>query len=468
MDKADLTVLLEAHGGRAQPVASLHVLRAPQLSPDEHAFLAEHQDELATVDLSRWLGVASPEQRPDVLDALARLAEREPGRFEMEIARAPHFELDPAERLRLEERLLGRVPESLIAALSGAAPPTGAPAVPDGEMFDPGDLLDGVDFGPSSAQSPAKARTSARPPAGAETASLGDDLGDLLGDPELFDTGEPAGKGEAPAEDGGLFNDALPPVLGTVIAAHRSMHTARGKAAWRAWARKVALDPREDWSRAVARIPLEMKDAVVRRAASSPRAEERASLLEWLLQNKARRGEIVELSLALITLDPKVESVSQWLAGSFLPRVLADKASWQKFGADVLSALCGRKAFGEMDQLLTSAMTGAGALGPGLVSLPQTGALKGPVFSAFSTMLMDGVGAALTAKDAKSAQAYSAALSSLGYPSRSASKVEALRKKRAARGDVSRLLRVAPARGPKDAPGLEGLIAAVHVLSDAL
>lgn len=478
MDKADLTALLDAHGGRAQPVASLHVLRASVLGADEHAFLTEHQAELATIDLSRWLGLARPEQRPAVLDALAAFAEREPARFEAEIARAPHFQLEPAEREHLGGRLRGRVPDTLIAALSGEAAPAapidgalGAPA--DGEMFDPGDLLGDVDFGSDgggfgAGEGAARGGGSsgdARPAAGE------DGLGDLLGDMDLFDSGDGGLAGDAGSAGAGFFGGgpSAPPGLGELLGELSGLNTARAKTKWKARARALAADAGEDWSRAVTLLPPEMADAVAHRAASSPRADERATLLEWLLQNEARKAKLVELTVAFTALSPKVESASQWLAQSFLPRVLADKATWQKHGPEVLGALAEHRCFGEMDQLFTSALTGAGALGPGLLSLPGgPAALRAPVFAAFSTMLLARTGAAVGGKDGKSAQAYAAALASIGFPARKAAEVASLRRKRGAKGDVARLLGVARARKPKDVPQLEDFIAAVHVLSDAL
>ena len=472
MDKADLAALLDAHGGRAQPVASLHVLRAPTLGDEEHAFLIEHHAELATVDLSRWLGAASAEQRPAVLDALADLAERDPGRFELEIARAPHLDLAPDERAALTGRLHTRVPASVIDALSGDGaggpraaperlPSTPAPAAEGEGLFDPGDLLAGVDFGPGS--------SSAAPTFSAGPAE--DGLGDLLGDTDLFDApgaGSPAGD-----EGGAIFGDpfgggAATPQLDALLGALAELNTARERTAWKARAKALAADPTEDWSRAVTRLPAQMADAVAVRAAASPRPEERATLLEWLLQSGARRARVVELSLALLEIEPGVESVTQWLAQSLLPRVLSDKAAWSKHGAEVLAALAARRAFGEMDQLFTAAVTGAGELGPGLLALPGGGgALCAPIFASFSTMLLDGASRAVAKGQARPAQAFAASLASLGFPSRKASAVAALRRKRGAKGDVARLLGVAPARKPKDVPRLEDFIAAVHVLSDA-
>lgn len=495
MDKADLAALLDAHGGRAQQVASLHVLRAAALGADEQAFLTEHRDELATIDLSRWLGLAAPDQRPAVLDALAALAERDPARFEAEIARAPHFTLAAEERLALAGRLGGRVPASVLEALSGV--PSGAggadggpsPAATDalagggdgGGMFDPGDLLDGVDFGTDDGLASNGARgggafgggvTGGGLSGGGAQGLADDGLGDLLGDADLFDSpgGGPADGDGAPSPGGDLFGGgAPPPLLAALLADLVDVNTTRARTAWRARARALAADPAEDWSRAVTRLPKEMADAVAARAASSPRADERATLLEWLLQNGARRAKIVELAVALLGAEPKVESVSQWLSQSLLPRLLSDKAAWSKHGAEVLGALAGARAFGEMDQLFTAAVTGGGALGPGLLALPGgDGALRGPVFSALSTMLIDGTSAALASGEDRGAQAFAAALASIGFPSRKAKAVASLRRKRAAKGDVARLLGVAPARKPRDVPRLEDFIAAAHVLSDAI
>ncbi len=140
MEKAQLDALLVAHGGRAQPVASLHVLRARlpgagarELAADNQAFLVKHAGVLATLNLSRWLGRAGPAQRSAVVDALIDLAKREPQRFEIEIARAPHSELSEAERSEIAVRLLGHVPEGVVAALlpPPAADPPVKPAAAD-------------------------------------------------------------------------------------------------------------------------------------------------------------------------------------------------------------------------------------------------------------------------------------------------------------------------------------------------
>jgi hypothetical protein len=465
MDKADLAALLEAHGGRAQPVASLHVLRSPALGEDEQAFLVEHQAELATIDLSRWLNLAERAQRPAVLDALAAFAVREPGRFELEIARAPHFQLDDAELEGLARRLQGRVPTTLIASLESpgiiydtpptkrSVPPPPGPLTPRDEMFDPGELLGGMDFDLDSGALGGGAL------GGDTLGSLGgllDDDGGSLGGLLDGDGGGDLG--------GGFFEAPPPPLLGALLADVSMLNTKRARTVWRARARALAADPAEDWSRAVTRLPAAMADAVTLRATTSPRPAERATLLEWMIQNGARRAQLVDASLSLLSLEPKDESVSQWLGHSFFPRVLADKAAWQKHGVTVLATLAARRAFGEMDQLFTSAATGAGAFGPG----GGNGALRGPAFAALSSTLLAQSGAAVAAGRVKEAAAYAASLASIGFPSRQGKAVASLRRKRGAKGDVARLLGVARPRGPKDLPQLEAFIAAVHVLSEAL
>jgi hypothetical protein len=314
-------------------------------------------------------------------------------------------------------------------------PPAGTVFAPrDGGMFDLSELLGGMDFGPDSG--PRRDAPGSSPPAA-----------DMFGD--LFEEA-----GTSTREGTGSFIQSAPPpsMLAALLAELANVNTARARSAWRAKARALAADPSEDWSRAVTRLPGELADAVALRASSSPRASERATLLEWLLQNGARRPKLVAATVALVDLTPKVESVSEWLAQSFLPRVLSDKAAWHRHGAEVLAALASRRAFGEMDQLFTASIGGAG----------------GPAFTAFSSMLLAQVGAAIAERRGKEAAAFAAALASIGFPSRKASAVASLRRKRGAKGDVARLLGVAAARGPKDLPRLEDFIAAVHVLSDAL
>ncbi len=552
MEKAQLDALLVAHGGRAQPVASLHILRAlrassldgaasgpkpprsailapraqpldrptsgpkprrgggarsplegpaggaaaPFFSAADHAFLVEHAASLATIDLSRWLGHAVGEQRPAVLEALIALAEREPARFEFEIARAPHFPLRGAERTELIIRLVGRVPETLIAALSpepggaaGAARPAiadhpaeVAPPATDGVsaegFFDPSEILAEMDFDPGGGGPAASGLGD--PAAGGDFLGLGDSLGEgdffgggeTLGGGDFFGGGESAGGGD-PLANGGFGGHSRSPEIDALLADLPLVKGPRARTAWKKRALAAAETGAEDWAPSVTRLPVEMRDAILVRASISPRGDERAALLEWLFQNGGKRAKLVELTVALLDLGDKAVGVYAWLSRSWLPRLLADKASWGRHGAAVLGALADKRAFSEMDDVFAAVATGAGELGPGLVAMPgapESASLQGPIAAAFGAMLTSATRAALESGHRKEALAGAAALACLGVPSKDRASLATLRRKKAARGEIATLLALAEARArpPKKSPRLEDLVATVHVLSDAM
>lgn len=463
MEKAEINALLMAHGGRAQTVASLHVLRAPALEAADHAFLAGHAGALATVDLQRWLGLAAGAQRPAVLDALAGFAEKDPARFEFEIARAPHFGLEKPEVAQLVARLEGRVPKTLLAALSprptssapvaapGAADTDGlslsAASIADGApldgFFDPGEILGEIGFGADTG------------------APSGEGLGDLLGDGDFF------------ADDGGGFGSKSP-TLDALLADLPAAKGPRARAAWKKRAIAAAHDTAEDWSPVVTRLPRELRDAVLLRAESSPRPEERAAMLEWLFQNGGKRAELVRLTLGLLKLGQQAQNVRPWLAESWIPKALADKSGWSRHGAPLLATLIEQYAFSELDELFTATMTGGGALGPGLLALPnlQAGAqaTSAAVIAAFSKTLVELTSSAVKKGERKAALAGAAALACLGVRPGDLPVVRALRRKRGARGEVATVLALAEknVRRAKTPAKLEDLVATVHVLSDAM
>lgn len=496
MEKAQIDALLVAHGGRAQPVASFHLLRAPSLGDAEHAFLTSHAASLATIDLSRWLGHATAAQRPAVLDALVSLAEREPGRFEFEIARAPHFPIADAERTELIIRLVGRAPEAVIAALSPEAglatpkanarhpaevaphpaeiaPPADGAAAPEG-LFDPGDILAELDFDAGFLGGEGQST-------GAATGPQGEGLGDLLGDADFLGLGDSLGDADPLAVSGSRAHSTSPE-MDTLLAELAALKgpratsgdRSRARAAWKKRARAAAESGAEDWGPSVTRLPPEMKDAILVRASTSPRGEERAALLEWLLQNGEKRTRLVDLTVSLLGTGGDAAGVRAWLAESFLPRLLPDKAAWSRHGRAVLSAMVEQRAFSELDELFAAVSNGAAALGPGLVSMPGAAGAPPPPAStlsaAFSTTLVATTKAALEAARRKEALASAAALACLGVPQKDRPALAALRRKRAAKGEVATLLALAEtrARRPKESPRLEDLVATVHVLSDAM
>lgn len=515
MDKAQLDALLVAHGGRTQAVASLHVLRPrrPQgsggptarprqgstqrhpladgvptlrpLSPVEQAFLRGNAAALATIDLSRWLDLAAPEQRADVIDALVALAERDPSRFEHEIARAPRFGLSAEERMELIIRLVGRAPESVIAALSPEAglakgspevPPAprlepAAPAPESEAFFDPGEILADLDFEPELLVPGGGGE-----PDPGKQGDLGDLLGgDLLGDEGLFGGADLL---DSPPPGGGSRSPALDALLADLASAK----TPRARAAWKKRSLEVAGDLSEDWGPRVTVLTAPLRAAVIARAGLSPRGDERAALLEWLLLSGAPRSLVVGLTLGLVALGDAAkgaaagggrspDAVRGWLAQSFLPRLLPDKAAWGRHGAAVLDSLASHRLYSELDELFAQAASGGASLGPGLLTMTGAGAadLQIPLFSAMSAMLIARVKGALAGGDRKEALAAAAALCALGIPAKARSAVLALGRKKAARGEIATLLSFAAsrARAAKDPPRLEDLIASVHVLSDA-
>ncbi|MFO0593321.1 MAG: hypothetical protein U0441_37615 [Polyangiaceae bacterium] len=508
MEKAQLDALLAAHGGRPQPVASFHLLRSPHIAPAAHAFLKEHAASLATIDLSRWLDHASPEQRPDALEALIALAERDPSRFEFEIARAPHFPFHGDDRRELTIRLVGRAPESVIAALS-IEPPPRRPSMRPGSMR-PGSMR------PGSMRPRAPSQHPDAPPSAGSTGStdggftlgneaffdpgeilseMGDDgawASDLLAD-EAFTRPEPGltsgdflGLGDSPDGPGGPLGglgDASDPLenkgngahstspeLDSLLASLDLASSARARAAWKKRALAQASESSEDWAPSVARLPPAMRDAIARRAGESPRPDERAALLEWLLQNGAKRSALVDLTVSFLALDAGGMGAREWLAQSFLPRLLPDKAAWSKHGVTLLTALIDRKAFSEMDSFLAAAGAGAAALGPGLVAMPGGAPLTPAIGAALSATLIAEVTSALHEKKTKVALACAAALACLGVASKDRAAVSALRRKKSAKGETATLLALAETRAlkPKQSPRLEDLVATVHVLSDAM
>ncbi len=352
---------------------------------------------------------------------MARLAEREPARFEHEIRRAS----------------VSMVPQ--VAPNPGAQrAPSAAPAPA------PLDLTEGLD------------------------ASEGFfDPGDLLADLD-FDSEAPAGDRHSPPGPAGSSH----PALDALLAALAGATGPKARSAWKAKALAAAADTAESWAAAVIHFPPPMRDAVLARAAVSPRSEERAALLEWLFQNGAKRPKLVELTLSLLGTGPAAANVGSWLAETWIPKLLPDKVAWSKHGTTLLTAFLEYGHFSALDELFTAVLTGATALGPGLLGMAGADgdALRGPLVAAFTRALVQVASDALAAGRRQEALGAAAALVSLGPPSREVPAVRSLRRKRSAKGEVATLLALAErrARRPKDTPRLEDLIATVHVLSDAL
>lgn len=432
MEQAEIDALLAAHGGRAQIVASLHLLRAPTIGAPAQAFLSEHEAELATIDLTRWLTRASEAQKPAALAAMARLAERDPGRYEHEIRRAAAGELAAAA-------------SHLTTAGPPLAKPLTVPLAPDEGFFDPSEILQDLDFEPKG-------------PVAADTRSpVADAAASFEGFDDLFGDGAPSSQ---PGESAGdpLFG-ARQPLLDALLAALAAATGARGRAAWKKRALAVAADTAESWAAAVLHLPPELRDAVLVRASVSPRGDERAALLEWLFQNGVRRPKLVELTLAMLGMGLDTTGVGTWLAETWIPKLLPDKAAWGKHGVSLLAALVRHQHFSALDELFTEVLPAAAPPAP-----------TSAILVALTRALIQVALAALTAGRPREALGAAAGLASLRPPSRELPAVRTLRRKRAAKGELATLLGLVErrARRPKEAPHLEDFIATVHVLSDAL
>lgn len=233
----------------------------------------------------------------------------------------------------------------------------------------------------------------------------------------------------------------------------------------------------EDWSPVAPRLPDVLYGAVLERAQSSPRGGERAVLLEWLDQHGATRKELLTLTAETLRLEAIDQPVLDWLARSWVPRMLTTRTAWERHGVEVLLALIAHRAFTELGELLTLAWTGAGdAAKPARQGKakrpkgPSQGYLEA-IHLAFAQALVRLSSEALGAGKEARAMAALSALACLDPPSRVGRALLALRRAQGASGEVlelvalnDRLVKRAGARGAS----LEGLIAAVHALADAL
>lgn len=117
MRREHIDALMRAHGGRARPVAFLHVMRQVELSEGDHGFLREHIGELGLLDLLRWRRRCEAGFTAHVIREIARRAVGAPATFRCEVLDAPRLGLDGDEWRELAELLGGRVPAQVFEAL---------------------------------------------------------------------------------------------------------------------------------------------------------------------------------------------------------------------------------------------------------------------------------------------------------------------------------------------------------------
>jgi len=124
MKRIEIDALVQAHRGRAHPVASLHILRQNAIEPDDQVFLCEHARQLTIPDLLAWRVRCAPGFTGAVLRELARLAIEEPTTFKHEVLLAPRFTLTDEEWVELADLTRGKVPESLFDRILARTPET--------------------------------------------------------------------------------------------------------------------------------------------------------------------------------------------------------------------------------------------------------------------------------------------------------------------------------------------------------
>ncbi|MDI1443454.1 hypothetical protein [Polyangium sp. 6x1] len=414
MKKAEIDALVRAHRGSARAVAFLHVLRQPALAPDDHSFLSEHAHELTSADLLRWRARTPYVGRPPILVALAKLCEDKPAEFEHEVLNAPGLSFEDREWETLADLVRGKVPPALQARIARRETSAPAPAVaffassPHG-----GGLRSAHEVGHPLPPTP---------PA--------DEPVDLAAMFDLDEATAPEAsaskEGEGSFFGGGSLGDEL------------------------------GLDLGEDEGGPLFANPfagLTVEDAFAK-VTDGTNGDERAMLLDWLAAQGASAERLMSAALASLHRAPVASPVVAWIG-----KRLATKADWETNGYALFLALVERRAFPELQELVAQA---AGVS-------PELGEAR---LAAFGHVLIDVTRDAIKKKDEARAAAALAALSALGATEETRKRFgalkQALHKAKASPYLVTLVdLVVARARTRGENP-TEGMIAAVHALSDAL
>jgi hypothetical protein len=416
MQKAEIDALVLAHQGRAQPVAFFHVLRQPALGPDDHAFLAEHIDDLGISDLIRWRMRCEPGFTGVIIRQLARLAIEKPDYFKHEVLSLPRFELMEEEWIELASRIQGKVPDIIYARVQERCKRDPARRA-TGFMFTPGIIK--------------------------------------FAEPLLDDEDGP--EPGLPAEPEETRHRSMP----QIIAARESGDLRMDDKALLALATERALHGTEDWSRGVRELPALLKEAVLEKARRTPRGAERVNLLAWLEAHDAPRAMLVEIVIEAIRAGAISHPEIVWLS-----RKLVTRTAWDRHGLAALSALLSARAFGEISELIAlswgEAARERGDVPQGFVEAIQV---------AFAMTLIGLAREALEAGDEGRALSTLSALICLDPPSRVSRSVHELRRFEGSGPEVRELIRVnerlVKHSDARDA-SLEGVVAALHAIADSL
>lgn len=417
MRKVEIDALVRAHRGRARPVAFFHVLRQAALEPDDHAFLAEHMDELGATDLLRWKARCEKGFTGAVIRRLAAIAIADPAGFKHDVLDVPRLTLDEQEWIELEDLLRGKVPPEVFAQLAERgrrAPPELGPEW----TFTPRKIGGGTPFFFEEDLDARALRLAAEPP---------------------------------PLRDR---------TLADVLEARRRGTLAIHDAALAALAMERARTSSEDWSYAALDFPALLRDAVFEKARRTRDDAERANLLGWLEAQGAPRAALLDVALGAIRAGQLSFGLLSWLS-----RQLTTRAAWDRFGLATLSALMAQRAYSEISELVTVAWSEAGRGG----KEPPRGLLQA-VQVAFAFVLIDLAREALIRGDQERALAALSALACLDPPSRVSRAVHELGRLSGAGPDALDLIaineRLVKHSDARDA-SLEGVIAALHAIADA-
>jgi hypothetical protein len=267
----------------------------------------------------------------------------------------------------------------------------------------------------------------------------------------------PRGDGPAPPIDPASINELT---LKEIVAARRESRLKLEDDDLVRVALERARSSNEDWSSASPDLPGALRDAVLEKAKSTPRADERANLLGWLEAHGVARATLLSIALTPIRQGTVSFALVGWLA-----RQLSTRASWDKHGKETCSALVAQRAFAELGDLVTVAWSEAAR---GDAEPPR--ALLEAIQVAFAQALIDTAKEALVAGQNDRAMAALSALACLDPPSRVSRAVHELRSLGRTSEEVAELIgvneRLIKHSDARDA-SLEGVIAAVHAIADA-
>jgi hypothetical protein len=412
MRKKQIEALMQAHQGRARPVAFLYVLRQPRLEPDDHEFLIAHVDELGPSDMLRWRSRCEPGFTGVVIREIARRAAIDPSGFRHEILDAPKLDIEEDEWRELADLLRGKVPDPIHAIVleRGGARPKRPP--PD-QLFTPGKH-------------------------GEEPLTLDDS--DLDG--EMVD-----------------FEAARELPLRELLRKRRKGLLRIDDASMLRLAHERANDGGEDWSAIAREIPSELRDAALEKAKCTPRMAERATLLSWLQQHDLPRKQL--LAIALLPPPSKERDFGLGLI-DWLARQLPTRSAWDQLGPEVFDTFLDRHAFGELTDLVTL------VLGAGRPGDPPRATVEA-IHSAFAAPLIARAGRAIRKRDSAMALASLSALACLDPPSRVSRALHELRDLDCHSAEIEELIsvneRMLKHSSASDA-SLEGIVAALHALAD--